>query len=243
LALPAASRSGVAGIVEAVAEGQAGFQPGDEVFGVTVPRLLSPGTEHAVLSASRLARKPDRLSFAQAASIPTAAVTAWQMLFEHGRLERGETVVVLGADRPVGALAVRLAREHGVRTVALASSRHAQALRALGADLVIDASPRVLEAACTYAGVVVDAAGGNALSRALGTLASGCMLVSSVARPGPALLASSRADFSLCVPNVTTLRLAQIAAMADRCTLEHLNAFRSLFLALPRRGITVPIGL
>ena len=214
--LPMASRSGVAGVVEAVGDSPIGFGPGDEVFGVTVPRLLRPGTERAVLHASRLAHKPPQMAFAQAADIPTPAVTAWQMLFEHGRLERGETVVVLGADRAVGALAVQLARAHGVRCVALAPSRHAPALRRLGADLVIDASPRVLETACGHAAVVVDAAGGNALPRALGALGSGAVLVSCVARPAPSLLASSRAHFSLCVTDVTRARLRQIAALVDQ---------------------------
>ena len=214
--MPAASRSGVSGVVEAVGDARVDFGPGDEVFGVTVPRLLRPGTEHAVLQASRLARKPRDLAFAKAATMPTPAVTAWQMLFEHGRLERGETVVILGADRPVGAFAVQLARAHGVRNVALASSRHAPSLRALGADLVIDASPRVLEAACRHAAVVVDAAGGNALPRALGALGSGSALVSCVARPQSSLLASSKAGFSLCVTDVTTARLTQIAALVER---------------------------
>ena len=214
--MPAASRSGVAGVVEAVGDAPVGFDLGDEVFGMTVPRLLRPGTERAVLHASRLAHKPRQLAFEQAATLPSPAVTAWQMLFEHGRLERGETVVVLGADRPVGAFAVQLARAHGVRNVALASSRHAPRLRMLGADLVIDASPRTLEVACGHAAVVIDAAGGNALPRALGALGSGCVLVSCVARPEASLLASSKADFSLCVTDVTTARLAQIAALVER---------------------------
>ncbi len=214
--LPMASRSGVAGVVEAVGGAFIGFGPGDEVFGVTVPRLLRPGTERAVLHASRLAHKPPQMAFAQAADIPTPAVTAWQMLFEHGRLERGETVVVLGADRPVGAFAVQLARAHGVRCVALAPSRHAPALRRLGADLVIDASPRVLEAACGHAAVVVDVAGGSAMPRALGALESGSVLVSCAARPGPSLLESAKAGFSLCVTDVTAARLRQIAALVDR---------------------------
>lgn len=213
--LPAASRSGVAGIVEGVGDAPAGFSLGDEVFGVTVPRLLRHGTERAVLQASRLAHKPRQLAFEQAAILPAPAVTAWQMLFEHGRPDRGETVVVLGADRPVGAFVVQLARAHGIRNVALASSRHAAALRALGADLVIDASPRVLEVACGHAAIVIDAAGGNALPRALGALGSGCILVSCAARPDAALLATSRAKFSLCVTDVTTTRLAQIAALVD----------------------------
>jgi len=104
-------------VAEAVGDAPVGFGTGDEVFSVTVPRQLPPGTERAVLHAARLARKPPRLPFAQAAGLPMAAVTAWQMLFEHGRLEPGETVVVRGADRAIGAFAVQLARAQGVRCV------------------------------------------------------------------------------------------------------------------------------
>src|SRR5205085_2768423 len=84
-----------------------GPDAGDENFGATVPRLLRPGTGRAVREAARLAHKPREPVLAQAATILAPAVTAWQMLFEHGRLERGETVVVLGADRSVGAHAVQ----------------------------------------------------------------------------------------------------------------------------------------
>ena len=65
------------------------------------------------------------------------------------------------------------------------------------------------------------------------------MLASSVARPDPSLLASSAADFSLCVPGVTTLRLSQVAAVADRWTQDHVDAFCSLLGDLPRRDIAV----
>ena len=210
-----AARNGVAGIVEAVADSVAGLVPGDEVFGVTTPRLLRAGTERAVLAASLLALKPRRLDFAQAAALPTAAVTAWQMLFEHGRPERGETVVILGAESVVGGLAVQMARAHGLRAVAVAPSRYAPALRALGAELAIDASPRALEAACRDAAVVVDVAGGVVQRRVLRGLGSGSVLVSSVQRAESAILASTRASFAIVVTRVTAARLAQVAALVD----------------------------
>lgn len=211
-----AARSGVAGIVEAVAGDVAGLVPGDEVFGVTAPRLLRAGTQRAVLAASLLALKPRQLDFAQAAALPAAAVTAWQMLFEHGRLERGDTVVILGAERTVGGLAVQMARAHGLRVVAVAPSRYAPELRALGAELAIDASPRVVEAACRHAAVVVDVTGGVVQRRALRALGPGSLLVSSVARAESAVLASTSADFAVIFTRVTAARLAQVAALVDR---------------------------
>ena len=212
----AAGRSGVAGIVEAVADDVGGLAPGDEVFGVTAPRLLRAGTERTVLAAAQLAPKPRQLDFAQAAALPTAAVTAWQMLFEHGRLERRESVVILGAERLVGRLAVQMTCAHGVHTVAVAPSRHGPALRALGAALAIDASPRVLEERCRRAAVVIDVSGGIVQRRALLALGSGSLLVSCVARPEPAVLAKSDASFALIVARVTACRLAQVAALVDR---------------------------
>jgi NADPH:quinone reductase-like Zn-dependent oxidoreductase len=217
---PAAWRSGVAGVVEAVGEGVSLFAKGDEVFGVTNPHLLREGERWACMSSGRLAHKPSRLGFEQAASIPTIGVTAWQMLFGSGRLDAGETVVILGADAPVGQIALQLAHASGVRTIALASMRHADPLRSLGASRVIDASPEILEAVCARAAVVVDVLGGMIQRRALLALGNGGTLVSSVSRPDASLATQANVKCLLCISEVTTVRLRQLAMFIDSRRLE-----------------------
>ncbi len=81
-----------------------------------------------------LAKKPSSLNFDEAASVPVIAVTAWQGLFEHARLEAGQTVVIHGAAGNVGAYAVQLARRAGLRSIATVGTKDIQYVRSLGAD-------------------------------------------------------------------------------------------------------------
>jgi NADPH:quinone reductase-like Zn-dependent oxidoreductase len=210
----------VAGIVESVGEGVASFAHGGEVFGVTNPRLLRDGEAWAHMSPDRIAHKPRHLGFEHAASVPTIGVTAWQMQFGSGRLDAGETVVILGADGPVGQVAVQLAHACGVRAIALAPMRHAGALRRLGASRVIDASPEFLEAVCARPAVVVDTLGGMIQRRALLAVGNGGTLVSSVSRPDASLARQANVRCMLCMPEVNTVRLRQLATFIDSTRLE-----------------------
>jgi NADPH:quinone reductase-like Zn-dependent oxidoreductase len=124
------------GVVEAVGAGVTGFKKGDVVYGDT------PGggayTQQLGTSASVVAPKPSKLSHIEAASVPLAGQTAWQALFDHGRLERGQTVLIHGGSGGVGAFAVQLAHWKGAKVLATGSAENADFLRSLGADMAID---------------------------------------------------------------------------------------------------------
>lgn len=160
--LPHVPGSDVAGIVDQVGSGVAGWKPGDEVvidpslnpvedeFTRRGERSLSPSfqifgehtngglAEYAVAPAYTLVRKPESLSFEQAASLPLCAQTAWRAMIVRGRLRPGETCLVLGGAGGVASLAVQIARLTGATVLATASSeRKAAAVKALGADQVI----------------------------------------------------------------------------------------------------------
>jgi len=125
----------LAGVVEALGEGVTGFEPGDEVYG-TAPGALA---ELAVVRMDRLARKPAGLDFAEAAAVPVSAPTALQGLRDIGRLEAGQSVLVIGASGGVGTYALQLARALGAARVdAVCSGAKADLVRSLGADDVID---------------------------------------------------------------------------------------------------------
>ena len=96
---------------------------GDQIFGVTNSRFLGAYAEYAVASAGMLAKKPNSLSYAEAASVPVVSVTAWQGLFDYARLGAGQTVVIHGAAGNVGAYAVQLARRARLRSIATAGPR------------------------------------------------------------------------------------------------------------------------
>jgi NADPH:quinone reductase-like Zn-dependent oxidoreductase len=124
----------VAGVVEAVGKDVKQFKPGDEVFGV------APGAfaEYAVASQRRIALKPANLTFAQAAAIPVAAMTALQGLRDKGRIRAGQKVLINGASGGVGTFAIQIAKSYGAEVTAVCSTRNVEMVRALGADHVID---------------------------------------------------------------------------------------------------------
>jgi len=125
----------LAGVVEAVGEGVTGFAPGDEVYGTAAGAMA----ELAVVPVARLARKPASLDFAEAAAVPVSAPTALQGLRNVGRIEAGQSVLVIGASGGVGTYAVQLARALGAgRVDAVCSGAKADLVRSLGADDVID---------------------------------------------------------------------------------------------------------
>ena len=103
--------------------GRAEFAIGDQVFGVTNTQFLGAYAEYAVATAGMVAKKPNSMSYAEAASVPVVAVTAWQALFDYARLQAGQTVVIHGAAGNVGAYAVQLARRAQLRSIATAGTR------------------------------------------------------------------------------------------------------------------------
>lgn len=160
--LPHIPGSDVAGVVEQVGPGVSGWQPGDEVlidpslnpvedeFTRRGERSLSPAfqifgehtngglAEYAVAPAYTLVRKPARLAFEDAASLPLCAQTAWRAMIVRGRLRPAETCLILGGAGGVASLAVQIAKLAGATVLATASSeKKAAAVKALGADHVL----------------------------------------------------------------------------------------------------------
>jgi len=106
--LPVTLGADLSGVVVEVGDGVEDLEPGDAVFGVTNDRFVGAYAEFALADASRLARKPVGLGFIEAGGMPVVAVTARSMLFEYGRLQSGQRVLVHGAAGAVGNLVVSL---------------------------------------------------------------------------------------------------------------------------------------
>jgi len=124
----------LAGTVVAVGARVTEFAAGDEVYGVGRGSFA----EYAVAPADKLSRKPATLSFEQASVVPISAATALQALTDHGRLQPGQRVLVLGASGGVGSYAVQLAKAFGAQVTGVASTAKLDLVRSLGADHVID---------------------------------------------------------------------------------------------------------
>jgi NADPH:quinone reductase-like Zn-dependent oxidoreductase len=123
----------IAGRVEAIGEAVTQFQPGDEVFGVPA-RFAGGFAEYTCVPEGRLARKPAKLSFEAAASVPVASMTALQGLRNKGKIRPGHKVLINGASGGVGTFAVQIAKSFGAEVTGVCSARNLAMARSLGAD-------------------------------------------------------------------------------------------------------------
>jgi NADPH:quinone reductase-like Zn-dependent oxidoreductase len=140
-ALPLTLGSDISGTVTEVGAGVTEFREGDEVYGLVrfpPPGLPAGYAEYATSPAAHLAHKPTTIDHVQAAAVPMAGLTAYQFLFDHIRLAEGKKVLVNGAAGGVGHFLVQLAKTKHATVVAVASGRHAEFLRELGADEFVD---------------------------------------------------------------------------------------------------------
>jgi NADPH:quinone reductase-like Zn-dependent oxidoreductase len=128
----------VAGRVEAVGKNVTSVRPGDEVFGNLFGNGFGAFAEYASVSADLVALKPAKLSFDRAAAVPLAAVTALQALRDHGRIEPGHRVLIVGAGGGVGTFATQIAKSLGAEVTAVCGAGKLDLVRSLGADHVID---------------------------------------------------------------------------------------------------------
>ncbi|GIG30402.1 NADP-dependent oxidoreductase [Cellulomonas marina] len=138
ITLPHVPGYDVAGTVDALGDGVDGLAVGDAVVGFLPMASDGAAAEYVVAPAEALVPAPTRIPLVDAAGLPSVALTAWQALFEAGGLEAGQRLLVNGAGGPVGGYAVQLAAHAGAHVVATGSPRSAAAVRAAGADEVVD---------------------------------------------------------------------------------------------------------
>lgn len=159
------------------------FTAGEEVIGYVREDFLSRGTfaEYVAAPVRTLARKPRNLSFEEAAGLPLAGLTAYQVLVKALQVKRGETVLVHAAAGGVGSIAVQLVRHLGARAIGTASARNHAFLRGLGCEPVEygeGLAERVRGVAPEGVDAVFDTVGGEALKASAGLLAPGGRLAS-----------------------------------------------------------------
>jgi NADPH:quinone reductase-like Zn-dependent oxidoreductase len=134
--LPAVPGGDLAGTVAEIGEGVTGWSVGDEVWSHI--GLLGAYAEFVAVDAAAVSHKPASMSFAEAASMPLAGLTAWQALEADGRELAGLTILIHNAAGGVGTAAVQIAKALGARVIGTASEANAAFVRGLGADEVVD---------------------------------------------------------------------------------------------------------
>jgi NADPH:quinone reductase-like Zn-dependent oxidoreductase len=124
------------GVVEQIGSDVTAWAPGDAVFGAN--GIGGAYAEYLTVKSEAISRKPTNLSFEESASVPVASQTAWQGIFTHGHLEKGQTILIHGGAGAVGGYAVQLASQAGATVIATASGDDEAYLNSLGARRVIN---------------------------------------------------------------------------------------------------------
>ena len=151
----------LAGTVTAVGPGVTGFAPGDEVFGMSTNTFA----QYAIARTDKLAPKPASLSFEEAAATPVSGVTALQAVRDHGQVQDGEKVLIIGASGGVGTFAVQIAKAFGAHVTGVCSTSKVDLVRSLGADQVLDYSRVDFAGGEQHYDVILDIGGNARLSR------------------------------------------------------------------------------
>jgi NADPH:quinone reductase-like Zn-dependent oxidoreductase len=213
--LPLTLGSDLAGTVVGVGSSVVGLRTGDEVFGVTNSQFTGAYAEYALASAAMLATKPHRFSFVQAAAAPVIAVTAWQMLFDHANIQRGQRILVLGASGNVGSIAVQLAHRQGVYTIGTTSLEDEERVRHLGADEIVDVRDSSQVEKLDAVDAVIDAAGGDSQRVGITKLKRGGVIISAVSAPDATLLSDRGATGKFFLVTTTTQCLQELTKLID----------------------------
>ena len=199
----------LAGVVTALGYGTTGLSVGQRVFGLTDWYRDGTLAEYAAIEARNLAPLPGDVDFTVGASLPISALTAWQGLFEHGRLQAGQSVLAHGAAGAVGSMVTQLAHEAGAYVIGTGRAADRQKALDFGAKEFVDLDNDALE---DVGGVdlVFDVIGGDIGKRSAGLIRAGGTLVSIV---GPA---EARPVDGLAVDFVVVSDRAQLSEVVRR---------------------------
>ncbi|HVU77935.1 MAG TPA: NADP-dependent oxidoreductase [Gaiellaceae bacterium] len=172
----------VAGVVTALGYGTTGLSVGQRVFGLTDWTRDGTLAEYSVVEARNLAPLPGDVDFTVGAGVAMTGLTAWQGLFDHGRLRTGQTVLVHGAAGAVGSTAAQLAREAGAHVIGTGRAAARRAALDFGAHEFVDLDNDALEDVCGV-DLVFDVLGGDIQRRSAALVRAGGTLVTVTGPP------------------------------------------------------------
>jgi NADPH:quinone reductase-like Zn-dependent oxidoreductase len=199
----------LAGVVTALGYGTTGLSVGQRVFGLTDSYRGGALAEYVAIEARQLAALPGDVDFTMGASLPMPGLTAWQGLFEHGRLQAGQTVLVHGAAGSVGSMVTQLAREFGAYVIGTGRAADRQKALDFGAMKFIDLDNDALEDVGDV-DLVFDVIGGDIQKRSASVIRAGGTLVT-IAGP-----AEARPADGLAIDFVVQADPAQLGEIVQR---------------------------
>ncbi|WP_226925183.1 NAD(P)-dependent alcohol dehydrogenase [Georgenia thermotolerans] len=227
----------LAGTVVAVGPKVTRFTVGDAVYGAGKGSFA----EYAVAKESQLARKPAKLTFAQAAAVPVSACTAVQGL-DAGRLQAGQRVLVIGASGGVGSYAVQLAKAAGAEVTGVAGTAKLDLVRALGADHVLDHTREDFADGRHHWDLILDIAGNPSIARLRRALApAGTAVLTGGEEGGNLTGGMGRQLAALALSPFVRQRLTMFLGLVRAETLERLTALLESGAVVPSVDRTYPL--
>jgi NADPH:quinone reductase-like Zn-dependent oxidoreductase len=211
LQFPAVVGVDVSGTIERVGSLVSRFRPGDAV----VARVEGAYAEFAAAKTDAVAPAPKSIPLAHAAGLPTAAGTAWTLLFDAARVMAGQRVLIHAGAGGVGSFAVQFAKLAGLHVIATCSAANAALVKSLGADEVIDYRNSNFAAEVKNVDLVLDTVGGETLKASYGVVRKGGLLLAIASPPEEALAKQHgiAARFEIAVIN--GVRLQEIGGLID----------------------------
>lgn len=184
--LPLIMGNDVAGVVMKVGAAVKRFRAGDEVYARPPQNRIGAFAERIAVKEDALALKPRNITLHEAAALPLVALTAWQVLVETAKVQKGQKVFIHAGSGGVGSIAIQLAKHLGAFVATTTSTRNVEWVKALGADVVIDYTQQHVEKTLRDYDVVLNSLGADELEKSLAILKPGGQLISISGPPTPA---------------------------------------------------------
>ncbi len=204
----------VAGVIVGHGAAVTDFHAGDEVFAM-LDRGSGGYAEYVTVKADLCAPKPATIGYTEAAAVPLAGITAWQGLFDYGRLESGQRVLIHGGAGGVGHFAIQFAKACGAVVSTTVAAEDKDFVRSLGADQAIDYRDERFEELVSDVDLVFDLVAGDTQERSWAVLKNGGMLVSTLAKPSDTQARAHHAHATNYMAQPDAAELKTIAGLID----------------------------
>lgn len=222
----------VAGIVIERGHGVKRFKKDDEVFAYARRPIIKNGTfaEYTALPESYLAHRPQKLSVEESGGMPLVGLTAYQSLLKAGNLQKGQTVLILGASGGVGTMGIQLAKSVGAKVIGVASESNHNYMKELGAAETIDYKDNhigkaVAETAPDGVDLIFDCSRGDSFSQSIEALKKGGKIVS-ITKREPSIRSDIKFQYVFVEPDAVQLKHLQELADAGKIKMPLIDTYQ-----------------
>ncbi|MBI2971825.1 MAG: NADP-dependent oxidoreductase [Candidatus Aenigmarchaeota archaeon] len=220
LKFPATLGGDFSGVVADIGAGVSGFKKGDEVYGLASVLAGGSGSfaDYISADAALIAHKPKNASHTEAAALPLAGISAWDVLVNKMELSKGQKILIHGGAGGIGSIAIQLAKHAGAYVATTVSADDRQYVTGLGADEVIDYKSESFEGLLHGYDAVFDTVGGEVYKKSFSVLKKGGIIVSMLEQPDEELTKKYgvRAMAEATGYAINTHNLSALAALVDR---------------------------